>query len=162
MSLLYRFICFVCLVTLLIACEDCGPTDEPELRLYVTNDKLFRIDTVYAVGAINALRVGERIQKYTGTYGTLMLPLSLHADSTRYKLRLNGRIETIMVFYRRDFSYKSRKCGYVINLYGPINGRQPTSNIGRVGSVDYRQDKYGTGSFLSSKYPTGSDLMLNL
>ncbi len=154
----YRFMCFACLATLFVACEDCGLTDEPELQLSLQSTKSIQIDTVYAVGAVKAL--SNSSVKASGQYVSLTLPLSLHADSTQYKLRLNGRTETITVFYRRNFSYKSKKCGYVVNLYAPY-GKEANTTAGKVINAGYSQTIYKSG-FLSGGSPTGILLFIGL
>lgn len=142
----------------LIGCEDCGPNDEPQLRLNIQSEKAFQLDTVYATGALTPL---PGPIKASGQYGYLQIPLSLQADSTQFRLKVNGRMETLTVYYRRDFSYKSKHCGYVINLYAPSPGATVKTTIGSVVNLAYYPNSYRT-SFLGAGFDTSIDLTLKL
>ena len=121
-----RFFPLILLGTLLLAvvlwgCENCGPSAEPLLSLSLQSLTTIKIDTVYSPDTRQPLPAQPYSVTSLTTSRQLVLPINLNADSTRYVVRLSGQQDTITVFYKRDFSYRDRKCGYVVNLIDPKN-----------------------------------------
>lgn len=116
------------------------------LQVNLMANRAFRLDTVYGVGAVGKLPNAYVSFRDTAQYQTLSLPLSLLADSVRYVLVINGRPEQLTVFYRRDYSYRNKTCGYVLNTYAPTgNGPQARTTVGKIDNVVYEQNNYQTG-----------------
>ena len=147
------------IVLALWSCENCGPSAEPLLGLSLQSTTSARLDTVYSPDTRKPLPA----QPYSTTGVTmsrqLVLPINLNADSTRYIFRLSGRQDTVTVFYRRDFLYKNRTCGYVLNLIDP-KSRQALTTRGTVGYVYYADNR--DGSFLGGRQDTGISLTIRL
>ncbi len=130
----------------LSGCENCGPSGEPTLQVNLTASRTFRLDTVYGVGAVGRLPSSSVQFRDTSRYQTLTLPLSLRADSVRYVFVINGKPEQLTVFYRRDYAYRNKTCGYVLNVYAPTGkGPQALTTVGTIGSVNYEQNSYQVG-----------------
>lgn len=156
-------LCFVVLAGCLSGlwgCKNCGPSAEPLLYLSVWSDTPARLDTLYAPDSRGPMPA----QPYSTTAPTtgrqLTLPVNLNADSTRYVFRLSGRQDTVTVFYRRDFYYRDRGCGYVVNLYQPGKKPDARTSRGQVLSVSYQQNT--DGYFLTSSRNTGISLNVRL
>lgn len=108
----------------LSGCEDCGTRGEPTLTLQFS-------DTSRRVRSGSA--VFSRVYGLNGNLNrtnvalinaqTLQLPLALTADSTSYVFVRARRTDTLVVHYRRLFSYQSDRCGYVLSLEYPA--KQP-------------------------------------
>lgn len=152
-----KYICFLlaCFLSIgLWSCEDCGVRSEPrlEVNLYNRNRTLLRIDTVYAPTAKSAF--------FKRSGGSFYAPLNLNADSTQYVVVVNGQRETLTVRYRRDFSYKSSRCGYVLDLFAPTNQPNATFPLGRIENASYIQNK--PGNLLNYRQDTGIYLTVSL
>jgi hypothetical protein len=146
----------------LVSCEDCGPNDEPFLRLNIQASAPFKVDTVYGLGAVSKSSVFVK-QPSDSQFATYELPLNLNADSTQYIVSINGRQEAITVFYQRKFYYRSRGCGYVFDLYPPaLPGQlQAKTTRGRVNNVTYTQNNF-RGELLRAGQDTGIRMQLTL
>jgi hypothetical protein len=159
----FLYIILVSLLSSLTGCEDCGLTDEPSLLLNIQSQTAFRIDTLYGIGA-----VGKLLQTVsslpTGQYTSWQLPLNLNADSTRYVLRIDGRMEAVTVFYKRNFYYRNRHCGYVFDLEKPATNRsqQAQTTRGKILSVDYRQNSFNSSFLRPATSTTGMYLSISL
>lgn len=148
MRLLHRFLCFVCLGTLCVACDNCGSYDEPKLNLFISSALSFQVDMISAFGTTATfsqpdLKTPVRAIQFS-------LPLSLVADSTRYTLVVNGKPETLTVHYKRTFAYRDRKCGYQTNLYPPANttqARQVQVSVGKIANLQYLPIQTGRSLF---------------
>ena len=152
------FLLFISFLVLL-ACEDCGPTDEPILTLAIQSQMPIQIDTQYGVGA-----VGRLLQKVNLQSNSFQLPLDLNADSTRYILLMDGHSEAITVFYKRDFHYRSNMCGYVFDLEKPDAPftQQAKTTRGKVVSIGYTQNSFNAGFLRQATSTTGIQLVINL
>lgn len=146
----------------LVSCQGCGPSNESLLTLSIQASVPFRVDTVYGAGATGKL-LQNPAQASPSQFTFYQLPVNLNADSTRYILRIDGRQETVTVFYRRKFYYKSRQCGYVYDLFSPDFDmrRQARTTRGRVTDVAYSQNSFD-GGFLRSSNETGIRLAIML
>ena len=145
----------------LVACQDCGPNNEPLLTLTLQSKTPFRVDTLYGAGATGKLLQDTQQSAANQFY---RLPLNLNADSTRYVLRIDGKQEAITVFYQRNFYYRSRQCGYVYDLLSPSQDirRQARTTRGQVGAVEYSQNSFD-GAFLhQARSETGVRLTVTL
>ncbi len=47
---------------------------------------------------------------------SLFLPLSMHTDTTAYRIKVKTLLDTIWFVYRRDLSYVSSSCGLTMNI----------------------------------------------
>lgn len=135
------------LLSLLTACENCGPRGEPELTVSFStaNGQVVRIDTAYAPGTNWSTSLTNSLG-IKGS-GTLTAPLNLNADSTRYVFRVNGQQSLLTVRYRRYFEYKNEKCGYVLELGPPRNVPQErfaTTTVGKIESVTHAPNSFRT------------------
>ncbi|MBC8156484.1 MAG: hypothetical protein H7Z72_26680 [Bacteroidetes bacterium] len=145
------------------ACQDCGPTDEPNLFLTIQSPTAFRVDTLFGVGATGRLPTTFTAlpAQQSATY---LLPINLNADSTQYTLRIDGREERIKVYYRRSFYYKSQKCGYVFDLFPPSSNvaQQARTTRGRITSITYRQNLFNGSLMSPASIETGVQLNITL
>ncbi len=87
------------------------------------------------------------------------VPLNLNADSTRYVFESSGRRDTLTVFYTRDFTYKDRKCGYVLELTPP-KGQQARTTRGTISYVSFMPNRDRT--FLGTEQDTSIQLSIRL
>lgn len=156
------FISAVWLTVGLTGCENCGPTAEPRLLLSLPDTVSVVLDTLYAInstGPLPAQSNGNNSPFRTGG-NQITLPINLNADSTQYVFKLRGRPDTVTVYYQRDFSFKNRKCGYVIELVEPKTGLNARTSRGQVLSTYYQQNRGST--IISSKSDTGISLVIRL
>lgn len=146
----------------LLSCEDCGPNDEPSLRLSIRANAPFKVDTIYGLGAVTNLSLFAK-DPYETQFGAYELPLNLNADSTQYIVNINGRQEAITVFYQRKFYYRSRRCGYIFDLYPPALPGQTQAKItrGSVSDVIYTQNDF-SGELLRAGKKTGIQMQVTL
>lgn len=161
MRSIYTFVIGISLIVSLTGCENCGPSSEPLLYLSLSDTVSTALDTLYAFNSKGPLPA----QPYTNngllrTGSQIVLPVNLNADSTRYAFKRLGRLDTVTVYYRRDFFLQSRKCGYVINLYEPRTGTHAKTSRGKVQSVSYLQNRNST--ILSGPSNTGIYLQIRL
>lgn len=161
LSRLLTGLCLLIACFQLAACEDCGVREEPLLSLNIGAGKPFRVDTIYGADATGKL-LQDTKQPTPNQFFYYQLPLNLNADSTRYVLSIDGKQEAITVFYKRNFYYKSRQCGYVVDLQSAgVQKQQARTTRGRIGSVVYRQNSFD-GRFLRPSTPTGIQLAISL
>ena len=144
----------------LINCENCGPTAEPLAMLSISSTVATHFDTVYAPGSLRPLPAQPHSTPASSPFLSLTLPINLTADSTRYIVQLNGRRDTITVFYQRKTAYRNQHCGYVLDLYAPAKGLSARTTRGRVGTVTYVQNR--NGSILGGRQDTGIYLSVQL
>lgn len=139
-----RFAAFlfgIALLSALWSCENCGPSAEPLTTLHIQTPSLTRLDTVYAPGSLRPLPAQPYSTTASTQYHELILPINLTADSTRYVVQFEGQRDTITVYYRRQTEYKSRNCGYVLDLYEPRTGSSVRTTRGEVTYVYHVQNK---------------------
>ncbi|GAB4028514.1 hypothetical protein [Spirosoma gilvum] len=159
--LFYVFTIAAC--TAFWSCEDCGPSDEPILTLQLSAQTAFQIDTLYGIGA-----TGKPVQpfssKASGPYVIFQLPINLNADSTRYAFVIDKHLETITVYYKRNFYYKNGTCGYVFDLYP--SATDPLRNVqltrGKVDNIYYTQNSFNGGFLRPATSETGIQLSISL
>ncbi|SOD91662.1 hypothetical protein [Spirosoma fluviale] len=143
----------------LMSCENCGPSREPFLNLSLQLTTPAKIDTIYALDARNPLPK-QPVSTSIVTSGIwLELPLNLNANQSRYVFQLNGRRDTVTVFYRRSFAFRNQRCGYVLDLFEP-DGIPAKTTQGTVSSVSYWQNR--NGSFPGGPQETHIELALRL
>jgi hypothetical protein len=115
-------------------CTYCGPQQEPAASLQMSG-QVSRLRSLQAVGTLDPdyfkSQVGYEIRDVT--YFTL--PLSLHADSTTYIFDFQDRMDTLTIYYKREFYYKDN-CGFVMDLAKPSSGSHQKSTFSRV-NVSY-------------------------
>ncbi|GAB4027002.1 DUF6452 family protein [Spirosoma koreense] len=149
------------LTTFITACQNCGPSAEPTLQLNVAWATPGRLDTIYALGSHGR----QFSQPYSTTSvasdGQFFLPINLNTDTSQYVFRQNGRQDTLTVFYRRNYSYRSKSCGYVIDLTAP-SGQSARVSRGRIEAVGYEQNNYQTGLPSTGTRETGIFVSLRL
>jgi hypothetical protein len=149
------------------SCQDCGPTDEPILTLTLQSQTTFRIDTLYGIGATGQPALETQFSnglKSPAQYATFQLPLNLNADSTRYALLIDGHLETITVFYVRDFYYRNNTCGYVFDLKPRAIDllQNARTTRGKVATITYTQNSFDGRFLRSSTSETGIQLGISL
>lgn len=158
-SLLFLLGC-VNLAIMLNGCKDCGPSAEPLLTCNLSQKTRQKLDTLYALNTINTLPQQPYSTTAITTNKQLVLPVNLNADSSQYVFQLNGQRDTLTVFYKRKYSYRDTKCGYVLDLIEPA-GQKAKVTRGEVGSVIYEQNSYQR-TFLQSARETGIFLTIQL
>lgn len=161
MRTLPAFLIGISLLSSLNSCENCGPTAEPRLLLSLNDSVSGVLDTLYAPnskGQLPPQPYGNNSPFRTGSQITL--PINLNADSTQYVFKLRGSQDTVTVYYRRDFSFRNRKCGYVIDLFEPRSGPNARASRGRVSNVYYGQNK--NSNFLNPSQDTNIGITVQL
>lgn len=99
--------------------KNCGPSNEPRLELSIVTTSAVRLTEIYALQTVTtapALTLPASTSAPNRAYWTLNLPLNLTADKTQYVLVSTARRDTVMVNYRRTFTYEDAECGYVVNI----------------------------------------------
>ena len=126
---------------LLAACNDeCLPAYEPELRvlfLLSPNTPAVEVSRIYTPE-------GREVPFREGNY---YLPLSLHTDSVTYVFESPNRSDTLTLFYRRNFYFESRRCGYVVEIQPRLDG---TGDYYR-GTFDRVEVAYSTRTLFSPR-----------
>lgn len=144
-----KYICFMiaCFVSIFLwSCSDCGEREEPKLQVFIkpVNQQAIQIDSAYTLGANWSLSANNlNLQGGNGFVG----PLNINADSTQYILRVNGQRGVLTVRYRREFSFKSEKCGYVIELTPPANrmkDQYTSTTLGKIIYIEYLPNSFQT------------------
>ncbi len=143
------------------SCRRCGTVSEPNMQFSIRSGKPFLLDTLYGAGAVGQLPNPVRPQTGTSFYA-YSLPLNLAADSTRYVLRLDGKLETLTLFYKRKFDYRNQECGYVVELLKPENGTTARLSRGRVTVAEYVPADYSAIGWGSSRERTNIRLTIEL
>lgn len=161
MKNLHFFLAFL-LALALWSCEDCGVTTEPRLmvRLSTSKQPLFHLDTVFA------LQTDKAVFRRSGTVPLTSIeqfdvPLNLNADSTQYVFVVNGQRGLLTVRYRREFAYRSERCGYVLELRDPKKLQNASSSLGKTENITYQTNSFSSG-FLYDKRLTGIFLTIQL
>ncbi|ADB42275.1 hypothetical protein Slin_6316 [Spirosoma linguale DSM 74] len=143
----------------LMSCENCGPSREPFLNLSLQLPTPAKVDTIYALDARNPLPKQDLSTSAVTSALWLELPLNLNANQSRYVFQLNGRRDTVTVFYRRSFAYRNQRCGYVLDLYQP-DGTPARTTRGTISNVSYWQNR--DGSFPGGSQQTHIELFIRL
>lgn len=108
------FFTVVCAVCLCSCGEPCPPDSEHSFYLTINSQQPLKLKKVEAVGAIDTSFL-YGVDYYEGKFWQMNLPLSLHTDSVTYIFDFDSRIDTLTVFYQRDFEHQD-KCGFVMKV----------------------------------------------
>lgn len=123
-------ILFVIETIALQSCIDCGPQAELNATVEFSGDSI-KIDTVYALKALNQEAIQWQSTRSPASYVQLTLPISLVSDTTNYIFKLGNRIDTLSIFYERVFRYKGG-CGFINDARQPSSGSHYRSTFKQV------------------------------
>jgi len=130
----------------LYGCTDCGPQQELTARISFQPAKdSLHLNQIYALGARDQ-QLFKNQTEYFNQYHQFSLsdfPISLLADSTSYVFEFDNRVDTLTLFYQRDFFYKEH-CGFVVDMKKPARSEDARSTFSSV-SVVYE-------SYLAEKF----------
>lgn len=135
-------------VSLLSCKKNCGPADEPRLKLYLNMEASRKLTSVYGLNTAAGaplISLPQSTSATNRTYWDLDLPLSLTADRTQYVFVRSGKLDTVTVRYRRIYAYEDTECGYTVTILPPLasNGRPLADSLivrttaGKLNSVSF-------------------------
>lgn len=107
----------ICAVWLSGCGDSCPPDSEPNFRLTISSEEPLKLQNIKAIGAIDTSFLSN-VGYYEREYLSLNLPLSLLSDSVTYVFNFDSRIDTLTVFYKRDFE-REEECGFVLKVAQP-------------------------------------------
>ncbi|MEZ0487443.1 DUF6452 family protein [Fibrella aquatica] len=137
------------IASMVIGCrKNCGPSDEPRLKLSINMQTAPALTAVYALNTAPgspAMTLPQSTSAPNRTYWQLDLPLNLTADRAQYVFNRSGRLDTVTVNYRRKFAYEDVECGYTVTILPPLNSDNTPladslvvkTTAGKLNSVDF-------------------------
>jgi hypothetical protein len=111
------------LILILYGCLDCGPQKELTVGINFNRGKdTLHLKKIEAIGAQNQQIFKKQVADFNTSeqFPDLSLPISLNADSTTYIFEFDNRVDTLTLFYLRDFHYKNN-CGFVTDTKRPLS-----------------------------------------
>lgn len=120
------------LANLFQSCTKCGDNSEPHADIHFNNVDM-------EVDSIKALHSDDFILFEVKNRG---FPLSMVSDTTTYLFFKDDKIDTISIQYKRNFTYQSDECGFIINLSDFQNLPQTTFDSIKFYIGYYEYDGY--------------------
>lgn len=118
------FLTAICAVWLCSCGDACPPDSEHEFHLTISSENPLKLKKIEAVGAIDtSFTYKYNFGDYQGKFLAMDLPLSLRSDSVTYIFDFEIRIDTLTVFYKRDFE-REEECGFVMKVAQPKSQSQ--------------------------------------
>lgn len=136
------------------SCRDCGPQAEPEISIFFSSfgSESLTLNKIHALNAQNQDVFQEQNNQSNIGSHSFFFPISLHADSTTYIFEFENRIDTLTIFYKREF-YHKHNCGFVVDALEPVNS---VTNKSTFSEVDVSYTPYvGYGKSPSSTHYNG-------
>lgn len=151
------------LILILYGCIDCGPQKELTVSINFNQGKdSLHLNKVEAIGALDQQIFQKQVVDFNtaNPFPDLTLPISLNADSTTYIFEFDNRMDTLTLFYQRDFHYKNN-CGFVTDTKRPASRYESKSTFKEVYVYYESYIKYDI-TFLSSLGGGGISLRITL
>lgn len=129
------------LILILYGCLDCGPQKELTVGINFNRGKdTLHLKKIEAIGAQNQQIFKKQVEDFNTSkpFPDLSLPISLNADSTTYVFEFDNRVDTLTLFYQRDFHYKNN-CGFVTDTKRPL---RPYPSKSTFQEVDVNYESY--------------------
>jgi hypothetical protein len=122
------------LILILYGCIDCGPQKELTVGINFNRGKdSLHLKKIEAIGALDQQIFEKQVVDFntSQSFPDLSLPISLNADSTTYIFEFDNRVDTLTLFYQRDFHYKNN-CGFVTDTKRPASPYESKSTFQQV------------------------------
>lgn len=151
------------LILILYGCTDCGPQKELTVGINFNKGKdSLHLKKIEAIGALDQQIFKKQVLDFNTSkpFPDLSLPISLNADSTTYIFEFDNRVDTLTLFYQRDFHYKDH-CGFVTDTKSPGTWRNSNSTFSKV-NVSYESYLRRDITLLSSSGGQGISANISL